>query len=127
MAKMGLLHDYDLMANAEYSAIGNTCAVCGRSPTRYQWSDYHGEAMCCSCGCAYQLKGGTEKEEREAKYPYLNMDEKFIPIAKEYWNLTKLFVHYGQSFSRNDGMPELIEWVKKNHPEFMEEKNKANG
>lgn len=118
MVKAGLIHDYDLMANAESAAQGNTCLVCDAHPVRYQWSDYHGEAMCQQCGCAYQLKGGTSKEEVEGKYPYLNMLDEFVPIAREYWTQTKMFVHYGQSFSRNDGMPDLIAWVKKEHPEY---------
>lgn len=41
--KQGLLHDYDLMANAEPSARQPVqCAVCDAVPITYQWSDRSG-------------------------------------------------------------------------------------
>lgn len=118
MPKQGLIHDYDLMANRESSAQGVTCAVCDTPNTEFQWSDYHGEGMCRTCGCAYQLRGGTEEMKQEDKYPYLNLRDEFVPLAREFWKETKRWVHYGTSLSCNTGMPELNTWIKRTHPEF---------
>ena len=118
--KAGLIHDYDLMANAEPSAQQrNTCVVCEVYPVAYQWGDYSGEAMCCNCGCPYQLKWGSDQQTSEGKYPYLNLRDDFIPVAREYWNYAKQFVHYGTSFNLRDGMDGLTEWLKKHHPEQL--------
>lgn len=118
MPKAGLIHDYDLMANAEKSSVGVTCAVCDTPDTRFQWSDYSGEAMCQRCGCTYQLKWGGEELEKEGKYPYMSLKADFLPLAREFWLGTNTWVHYGSSFSRNDGHAELAAWMKKNHPEY---------
>jgi len=124
MVKQGILHDYDLMANAESSAMKeNTCVVCGLTPVTYQWSDYSGEAMCTQCGCPYQLKWGGEKRERENQYPYLNLQEDFVSIAQEYWNEKHKFVCYGLMMGPRPGMQEFVEWIKIYHPEWLE-KNK---
>lgn len=119
MAKAGLIHDYDLMANREESSRGVTCAVCDTPQTTFQWSDYSGEGMCTVCGCTYQLKWGGKEMEAERKYPYMTMSDKFLPLAREYWKATNRWVHYGTSMSRNDGHPELKKWIEKNHPEFL--------
>lgn len=119
MAKAGILHDYDLMANAEESAQKpNKCAVCGTENITYQWSDYSGEGMCCKCGCPYQLKWGSDEQQAEGNYPYLKLRENFIPIAKEFYEHSKLFVHYGASFSNHQGWRELNKWMAENHPDF---------
>lgn len=123
-AKMGLLHDYDLMANAEQSAHGNTCVVCAAYPVRYQWSDYSGEGMCTRCGTPYQLKWGGKTKEAEGKYPYLNLREDFLPIARDYWKETQSFVHYGQSFSQDQGIAALNAWIKQRHPELLKDDTK---
>ena len=120
MPKHGILHDYDLMANKETSATNQTCAICGASPMQFQWSDYSGEAMCTKCGCCYQLKWGSDKQMAEGNYPYLNLKDKFLPVAKEYWNETHMFVCYGQMLGPSPGYNELIYWVEKHHPEFIE-------
>jgi hypothetical protein len=119
MAKIGLLHDYDLMANAENSASDNTCVICDSHPVAYQWSDYHGEGMCQKCGAPYQLKAGSELQQKEGNYPCLNFADGFDKIAKEYWKETKQFVHYGQSFSRRDGVAQFNLWFEKSHPELL--------
>lgn len=119
MAKTGILHDYDLMANREKSAHGVTCAVCDTPNTAFQWSDLNGEGMCCKCGCPYQLMNGSDEMKAEGKYPYLSMLDTFVPVAREYWKEKQTFVHYGQSFSRNDGMRDLVEWLKIHHPETL--------
>ena len=120
MPKHGILHDYDLMANQETSATNQTCAICEASPMTFQWSDYSGEAMCTKCGCPYQLKWGTEKEQAEDKYPYLNLNSEFISVAKEYWNETHKFVCYGLMIGPKPGYKEMVTWIKKHHPQFIE-------
>jgi len=119
MPKSGLLHDYDLMANRERASQSVKCAVCDTENTRFQWSDYHGEAMCCQCGCTYQLKGGSKEEEEKNAYPYMTMADKWVPIAREYWRTFHKFVHYGQSFSHDEGLREFTDWCKTNHPEVI--------
>ena len=118
MIKQGLIHDYDLMANAEPAARAVTCAICDTADISFQWSDYSGEAMCTVCGCPYQLKWGNDEQVRENKYPYLSLHDTFIPIAREFWRESKTWVHYGASFSRNDGHPELSAWMKKHYPDY---------
>ena len=94
------------------------CAVCGASPMSFRWSDYSGEGMCTRCGCPYQLKWGTEEQQEEGNYPYLEMKDEWVPIAREYWEQTHAFVTYGMSFGR-PGMRELVEWCEKHHPEMV--------
>lgn len=120
MAKVGILHDYDLMANAEDSVQHRVCAMCGTSPMTFQWSDYSGEGMCTQCGCPYQLKWGSEQQQTEGKYPYLCLTEQFLPIAREYWNLKKQWVCYGTMLGPRSGIDELDVWVRANHPEILE-------
>lgn len=118
--KMGIRTDYDLAANAEVSAQNNTCELCGASPVSYQWSDCPGEAMCTQCGCPYQLKWGTERQEKEGKYPYQNLSEKFLAVAREYWQEKKKFVCHGYVFGSNPvGLAEFVEWLKECHPEWL--------
>lgn len=119
MAKKGILHDYDLHANLEDSAQNQKCVVCDAFPMRFQWSDVSGEAMCTQCGCAYQLKWGGKKRDAENKYPYLNMKEEFIPIAREYWNEMQKFVYYGQMLGPAPGVEAFILWMQKHHPEWI--------
>jgi len=119
MPKAGILHDYDLRANKEASAANQTCAICGSSPMRFQWSDYSGEAMCTQCGCPYQLKWGSDEKQTKNKYPYLNLNDEFLPVAKEYWNETKKFVCYGVMIGPLPGYSEMVEWVKEHYPQFV--------
>ena len=118
MPKAGIIHDYDLMANAEKSAVGVKCAVCDTENTAFQWSDYHGEGMCRTCGCPYQLRGGSDEMEKEGKYPYLTMRDDFVPLARQFFAEKKQWVHYGVSFSRSDGMRELNQWIDEHYPDF---------
>ncbi len=117
-AKQGVLHDYDLTANAESSAQLNVapCVICGAKPVHYQWSDYFGEAMCTQCGCPYQLKGGTDEQKAEDKYPYLNLQDHFIPIFREYWEAMHTWTYFGLSIGPKSGLRQFNEWYKKNHP-----------
>ena len=119
MPKQGILHDYDLMANAEKSSRNVICAVCGAEGITFQWSDYSGEAMCTRCGCPYQLKWGSDKQKEEGNYPYLSLKKEFIPVAQEYWNEKHKFVCYGLMLGPQPGMTELISWLKDNHPEYL--------
>lgn len=119
MPKMGLLHDYDLMANAEESAKNNTCVICGSSPVRYQWSDYGGEAMCQQCGAPYQLKWGSEQQQKDGDYPYLNVKTEAIHILREYWEKTKRFTCFGQMLGNQPGLKDFYDWLSEAHPEMV--------
>lgn len=123
MPKQGVLHDYDLMANAEPSAEGQKCVVCESDPMTFQWSDYSGEGMCRSCGTPYQLKWGSDKQVEEGAYPYLSMNDHFLPIAREYFKETGRFVCYGMMMGPKPGMSRLIDWLEKNHPEELKSKD----
>ena len=120
MPKQGVLHDYDTHANYENSAHNQTCAVCGASPMAFQWSDYSGEAMCMKCGCPYQLKWGSDKQKEENNYPYLSLNEEYLPVAQEYWNEKHKFVCYGTMIGSQPGMGELVSWLRDNHPEHLQ-------
>jgi hypothetical protein len=122
MTKQGLLHDYDLMANAEDSSHNVTCAICGKEGVTFQWSDYSGEAMCTQCGCPYQLKWGTNEQQKESKYPYLGLLPDFIPVAREYWNETHKWVCYGTMMGPRPGEKEFFDWCKDHHPEWIAKK-----
>lgn len=120
MPKLGVRADYDLRANDEPTAKNNTCELCGASPAQYQWTDLYGEAMCVRCGCPYQLKGGTEAQEEEGNYPYLNLSDSFLPVAREYWQKTKKFVCYGHVIvGHRQGVAEFVSWLKECHPEWL--------
>ena len=118
MPKQGILHDYDLKANEERSATNQTCIICGASPMVFQWSDYSGEAMCTKCGCPYQLKWGSKKQEKEGKYPYLNLKREYVPYIKEYWEKTHKFVHYGRRLAPRPSLADFYNWLDETHPEF---------
>lgn len=120
MSKMGILADYDLMANSEPSARNNSCIVCGVERVTYQWSDYSGEAMCTRCGTPYQLKWGSKEREAEGKYPYLNLNEDAVPLVREYYNETGRFTYLGSMFGGNPpGLREFNTWVEERHPEYI--------
>jgi len=121
MPKQGILHDYDLLANQEESAQGQTCIVCGANPVRYQWSDYSGEGMCTQCGTPYQLKWGSDEQKEGNAYPYLDIKEEWVPIIQAYWNETKKWTYFGTSMSGNPGLDEFHEWAKQHYPEMYEE------
>jgi hypothetical protein len=114
MAKNGILHDYDLKANAEPSAHGQTCVTCGSCPMSFQWSDYSGEGMCRKCGTPYQLKWGSEAQNAEGKYPYLNLNEKWVPIVRRYHEETGLWTYLGTGVDR-PGLAEFYRWVDANN------------
>lgn len=118
MAKNGILHDYDLMANAEESASGHKCACCDAHPMTFQWSDYSGEAMCMRCGTPYQLKWGTNEQQAEGKYPYLSLKPEYVPIVREYFAATGRWTCLGAMLGPRPGLAEFYEWLDIHHPEL---------
>ncbi len=125
MAKAGILHDYDLIANVEKSAQRDdvTCPICDDSQPKYQWSDYSGEAMCMKCGCPFQLKWGTDEQREEGNYPYIKLLAEWIPTIREYYQETKAWTCLGAMLGARPGLAEFDGWVEKNHPELLDDKN----
>jgi len=116
MPKYGVKFDYDLGANRESSKL-DKCLICD-SDWQVRWTDFHGEAVCITCGAPYQLRqpsGGDYKS-----FPALKIKENWIPICKDYWNKTRKFVFGGKSFSEFTGLQEFDDWIKQNHPEMIE-------
>lgn len=116
MYKAGVKFDYDLMANEELKGT-EICVIC-QERLACRWTDYSGQGVCLNCGCAYQLKWGNEKEKAEGKYPYVGVDEKFIPALREYWNETHKFVFTGTSMRETTGLSEFGAWLKEHYPEL---------
>lgn len=125
MTKIGILADYDLMANAESSARNHDqpCVGCGVERMTFQWSDYSGEAMCTRCGTPYQIKWGSKEQEAEGKYPYLNLYDDAVPLVREYYAETGQFTYLGTSWGGpRPGLREFNAWVKERHPEYIEKR-----
>ena len=96
-----------------------TCVICDTKPVRYQWSDYHGEGMCTTCGCTYQLRSGSKKEQEEGNYPYLSIKDEFIPAIREYWQETRSWTYFGiKMLGDKFGYNEFWDWMEKHHPEL---------
>lgn len=119
--KHGILHDYDLQANRESSAKGNVCVTCEANPVSYQWADYSGQAMCTRCGTPYQLKWGSDEQQKEGAYPYLSLSDEWAPVAKEYWEETQVFACLGMMIGHKPGAAAFFRWAEANHPELFEE------
>lgn len=116
MPKSGILHDYDLHANAEPSAQSQKCMVCDAEPMAFQWSDYHGEGMCTRCGTPYQLRAGSDEMVKEGAYPYLNLKPEWVAVVRRYYEETKCFTYLGSMVGGTPpGMPEFCKWVKQNN------------
>jgi len=76
---------YGGLANCEPAAqTEKLCLVCDQKPI-YSWTDYSGEAYCVFCGMAYQLKWGSDEQQKEGNYPYLNVREDALPMFRRYW------------------------------------------
>lgn len=117
-AKHGILHDYDLLANAEPAASKATkCAGCDAEPPVFQWSDLHGEAMCTRCGCPYQLRGGGAEMEREGAYPYMTLRAELVEPLRAYYAETKRFTCLGQMLGHCPGIEEFADWLQENRPD----------
>lgn len=99
------------------------CVVCDAEPLRFRWTDYAGEGECVECGCPYQIKWGSEEETKEGAYPYCNLKEDFIPIAREHWEETKRRVPFGmylRALSKEEQAARtlFIAWIDERHPGY---------
>jgi len=119
LIKPGILHDYDLMANAESSAARQKCVACDEEPMVFQWSDCSGEAMCTRCGCPYQLKWGGKEKEAEGKYPYLVLRDELVEPLRAYYKETNRFTCLGVMLGSRPGLEEFWAWVETNRPELI--------
>lgn len=117
MAKAGILHDYDLHANLEPSAKGQTCVVCRADPVEYQWSDYSGEAMCRTCGAVYQLKWGSEEQRAEGDYPYFKLRDELIEPLRAYHEETGRWTCLGMMMGPRPGLDAFADWLETERPD----------
>lgn len=124
MPKEGIVNDYDLWANKEESAQNRMCIICKACPIIFRWGDYSGEAMCSQCGFPYQLKWGSPEQREEGKYPYLNIQDEYIHLYREYWNETHKFVCSAMMLGDQPGLREFNEWIAKHYPELLEPEDK---
>jgi len=115
---------YGSIANSAPSASGFTCIICGASPTTWTWSDQHGEAMCTQCGTPYQLLQRDENKNLIDAPPRTNVQEKWIPVLKQYWQETQRFTGLGAIMIWRDypecvtGQRMFYEWVDE-HSEIV--------
>lgn len=116
-AKAGILHDYDLLANAEPAAQQEKRCVGCDNRLAYQWSDYSGEAMCVRCGCPYRLKWGGEQRERDGAYPYLNLRDELVEPLRAYYAETQRFTYLGFGLGHRPGLEEFCRWLRANRAE----------
>lgn len=98
------------------------CEICGQEPFLGDWTDFHGQMTCMTCGAPYQMKDYSGSPP-DAKYPYLDLDEKFVPIFKEYWEKTKKRCRLGQWLGTPRDVIEeqkaLKQWLDENHPDCL--------
>jgi len=99
------------------------CEVCGNELT-VSWSDFHGEAECIFCGAPHQMKdysGAPEDEE----YPYIKLNEDFIPIFREYWTTfnhrCRIGMYVSPSREIREEVKHLVNWLRATHPTFAGE------
>jgi len=78
-----------------------------------------------TCGAPYQIKD-FHGAPPELEYPYLDLDEKFVPIFREYWKTTRKRCRLGLWMGKP---PDVIAeqkffkgWLEENHPEWKTEK-----
>jgi len=84
MVKEGVRHDYDLRSNL-YAPEDYACIVCNaKLQGNTRWTDYFGEAVCCTCEVPYQLLHPSGMDE-SVELPRCNLAEKWVPITQEYW------------------------------------------
>ena len=103
------------------------CVICGTDPMSIHWTDFSGEASCSECGMPYQVKWGTEEQQKEGKYPYIKIKDILIPHLKEYWETTGKRARTG-TYIFVDDYPGLIEerkqfstWLDQHHPEWRDD------
>jgi hypothetical protein len=100
------------------------CAVCGND-FHGIWTDYYGEATCVCCGIPYQLLEPSGAKQGII-YPHLKIDEKFVPIFREYWNETHQMHREGMFLSNYGQIPnqrKFRDWLEERHPEVLKAKN----
>ena len=102
------------------------CLVCGMCPCSFEWTDFHGEATCFTCGTAYQLIQYDEDDKRiEDVPPKHNVKASWVPLIKKYWEETNQSMGDGR-FLGPPKYPErrraLNEWLDAHEDEWPREK-----
>lgn len=121
------MQKYGYLANAEQSAVNQmACVVCDESRPCFSWTDYAGEAYCTRCGTTYQLKWGSEEQEAQGNYPYVNVKKEAIPMLRRYFAETGKMNGAGWVMSLSEypeiaqGQRDFSEWWKQHKDEYPE-------
>lgn len=69
------------------------CAICS-SPLGVRWTDTHGVGVCTTCGLPYRIYH-YENDERVDRPPSIEVNERWLPLAKEYLDTLKQRVFPG--------------------------------
>lgn len=103
------------------------CTICAKMDPGFSWTDTHGVAQCCSCGVPYRLFHYDENHQRIEKPPELQVDDKFVPLIKQYWDETKSRIPSQHSFpggyelTNAEERKQFYEWLDAHLPSKPQE------
>lgn len=116
---------YGFMANGTDAARKEfKCLICDTKNPTYSWTDYHGEGCCTKCGTAYQLMAGKLSDGET--YPRINVDSKWIPVLRIFYEETKslngsgTFMVWHDYPDQLEGANKFSKWFKQHKSEFPE-------
>jgi hypothetical protein len=70
------------------------CEVCGSKSVT--WTDYHGEAVCMTCGTPYQILQYDENNKPiKDAVPRMNIKAEYVPLLRQYWNEAHRYMGLG--------------------------------
>jgi len=101
------------------------CEICGNVFVG-QWTDFHGQATCYTCGAPHQMKSYSGSTP-DMKFPRMGLNAEFRVVFKEYWEATGKRCRLGTYVIMRDypgvlaEQKGLTDWLKDNHPEFLAE------
>lgn len=90
------------------------CDVCG-DPLVCSWTDYHGEAECCTCGTPYMVIRYDENNKRIEGPAQCALSELGLKEVKDYWGDTRCKVPGGTFIGRYQGVAtqsDIEAWTK---------------
>ena len=107
------------------------CEICGNVFVG-QWTDFHGQATCYTCGAPHQMKSYSGSPP-DMEFPRIDLNKEFKPVFKEYWEATGKRCRIGSYMGYRDypGVPDELDaftdWMKNHHPEFLAEPQSSTG